>query len=112
MPPRFLVLVLAIALLVVACSAGNSTGAAPTAAPSGSSPPAPTVPDGPVDPTVAADLDALFTSLSANPDTEAVARLGVSGDARVAWLLADVMRFAPAGGALSVALADAWGDVT
>ena len=60
-------------------------------------PPAPTVPTGPTDDTLAADLDALFGGLSAGTDTDLILSVGQSGDARAAWLLADLHRFIPPG---------------
>ncbi|MCE2529138.1 MAG: DUF3179 domain-containing protein [Acidimicrobiia bacterium] len=41
------------------------------------------------------DLQALLDSLTTGLDTEAIARLGRSGDLRVAWVIADLMRFIP-----------------
>ena len=54
-------------------------------------PPAPAVPDGPLDARLAADLDLVFAADGVNLD--ALARVGTSGDARVAWLLSDLLRF-------------------
>ena len=54
-------------------------------------PPAPAVPDGPLDARLAADLDLVFAEEGVNLD--ALARVGASGDARVAWLLSDLLRF-------------------
>ena len=56
-------------------------------------PPAPAVLDGPVAADVAADLDVVFGSLTSFVDVEAIARVGASGDARLAWLMADLLRF-------------------
>ena len=58
-------------------------------------PPAPAVPDGPLDARLAADLDLVFAEDGVNLD--AVARVGTSGDARVAWLLSDLLRFLQVG---------------
>ena len=55
--------------------------------------PAPDVPSGPLDSQTVADLDLVFDTLLTGVDIEALARLGQSGDARVAWLLADLLRF-------------------
>lgn len=44
---------------------------------------------------VAADLQVLLDSLTTGLDTEAIVRLGRSGDLRVAWVIADLMRFIP-----------------
>jgi hypothetical protein len=40
-----------------------------------------------------ADLDAVFATLSSDVDVDALARLGSSGDARLGWLLSDLLRF-------------------
>ena len=58
-------------------------------------PPAPAVPDGPLDPLIAADLDRVFDIDGV--DLDALARLGGYGDARVAWLLSDLLRFIQVG---------------
>ncbi|MDE0374510.1 MAG: DUF3179 domain-containing (seleno)protein [bacterium] len=42
---------------------------------------------------VEADLQALLDSLTTGVDTDAILRLGRSGDLRVAWVIADLMRF-------------------
>ena len=60
-------------------------------------PPAPEVPDGALAPAIVADLDLVFGDLGNSVDIEAVARLGEAGDARVAWLLADLLRFSQRG---------------
>ena len=44
---------------------------------------------------VEADLQVLLDSLTTGLDTDAIARLGRSGDLRVAWVIADLMRFIP-----------------
>ena len=55
-------------------------------------PPAPTAEDA-LAADVAADLQALLDSLTTGVDTDAILRLGRSGDLRVAWVIADLMRF-------------------
>ena len=60
-------------------------------------PPAPDTPDGPLDPAVVADLDLVFGDIGTTVDVEALGRLGNSGDARVAWLLSDLLRFVQRG---------------
>lgn len=91
-------------LLFVACS--GTTGVLvdpdPIARPLG-----PSVPAGPVDDEVAADLWRVATSEPDALDLDAVARLGSSGDPRAAWVVADALRFiqvGPAAGALVDAL--------
>jgi hypothetical protein len=59
--------------------------------------PAPAFPDGPLDERLAADLEAVFSGLGSSIDREAVRRIGASGDARVAWLLSDLLRFVQSG---------------
>jgi len=56
-------------------------------------PPAPSVPDGPLEDALVADLDTLFGSLQSGFGIEVLERIGASEDARVAWLLADMLRF-------------------
>ncbi len=56
-------------------------------------PPAPAVPTGPADPTLAAEIDRLYATLTEGIDLEALAAIGDSGDARAAWLLSDLFRF-------------------
>nr|MDJ0954958.1 hypothetical protein [Acidimicrobiia bacterium] len=58
-------------------------------------PPAPPVPTGPTDDALVGDLDALFAGLAAGTDTDLILSVGQSGDARAAWLLADLHRFIP-----------------
>ncbi len=82
-------------------------GTAPVAAPEDTSAETATAPaDSTEDPQVTpaedplatdieADLQVLLDSLTTGLDTEAIARLGRSGDRRVAWIIADLMRFIP-----------------
>jgi len=60
-------------------------------------PPAPSTPTGELDPATIEDLDLVFSTLLTGVDIEAIERLGDSGDARIAWLLADLLRFFPGG---------------
>jgi len=60
-------------------------------------PPAPDTPTGPLQPAVAADLDLVLGDIGVTVDVEAIGRLGNSGDARVAWLLSDLLRFVQRG---------------
>lgn len=75
-------------------------------------PPAPVTPDGPLAPEIVADLDLLFGSLGTDPDLSAIIRLSEAGDPRVAWLFADILRFANPGTRLSSQLGAAWITVT
>lgn len=53
---------------------------------------------GDLTPDVIADLDALWATLTTRDiDTDAIERLGTSGDVRVAWLLVDLLRFIQVG---------------
>ena len=100
----------AVALVAVACSSGDAGQTSPepptepTTAPAGRVlsdgsrlPPVPGVPDGPLPDGVAEDLDEVFATLRSGPDTDAIERIGASGDARVAWLMSDLLRFFPRG---------------
>jgi hypothetical protein len=74
--------------------------------------PAPAFVDGELTPELAADLDLVFGDLaSGDLDQEALARIGRSGDVRVTWLLADLLRFFQ-GGAAQPALVDAFSELT
>ena len=104
MTPRHLV---ALSLVVGACSGagGAFTATVPDATPAEAPPgvlvdafgepipPAPPVPTGPLDRALVADLDTVFGSLLTGVDENAIFRIGQSGDARVAWLLSDLLRF-------------------
>lgn len=68
-------------------------------------PPTPPVPVGPLDATLVADLDLVFSTLSVGVDIEALDRIGDSGDARVAWLMSDLLRFFQRGEVADAALA-------
>ena len=63
-------------------------------------PPAPSVPGGPLDAALSEDLDFVFARILEDPNVPeeeaALARIGASGDARVAWLLGPAA-FLPAG---------------
>jgi len=108
----------AVALVAGACSSreGDPTGSqvptSPTTVPTGQVlsdgsplPPAPQVPGGPLPDQVADDLDVAFASLGSGPDVNAIMRAGASGDARVAWLMSDLLRFFPSGPVSDAAVA-------
>lgn len=73
--------------------------------------PAPVVPDGPLDDDLAADLATLGEGLVTGIDPEVVRRIGTYGDARVAWDLADLLRFT-AGAAAGDAAVAAFEELT
>jgi hypothetical protein len=68
-------------------------------------PPAPPTPTGNLDVTTIEDLDLVFDTLLSGVDIEAIDRLGNAGDARIAWLLADLLRFFPGGVVTEAAIA-------
>ena len=98
--PRWLPLGLCVVVLAAGCGDDGSPAVAEfESAPAEpiDFPPAPAVPAGPLDPALAADLDAVFAGLEEPVDLAALGRVGASGDARVAWLLADLLRFVNTG---------------
>lgn len=56
-------------------------------------PPAPAIPPGPLPAQVVDDLDTLFSSIDTDIDRNALRALADANDARVAWLIADLLRF-------------------
>lgn len=76
-------------------AAAPVTGAAP--GDERSFPPAPDVTTGPLGDRTVELLDAVFGSVESSLDTASIRELGATGDARVAWLLADLLRFLPSG---------------
>jgi hypothetical protein len=68
-------------------------------------PPPPAVPDGPLAPEVDEAVNTFFSSLSVGVDLEALRRVGDGADARVAWLVADLLRFVASGDAQDTAVA-------
>ena len=98
---RLGVLVLALGLLAAGCSrsaveperGGDPFGSAPA------------TPDGPLATSLVADVESVFSNLDSSIDTAAVSRIGASGDARVAWLLSDLLRFIQVGESADALLA-------
>ena len=74
-------------------------------------PPAPEVKEGPLAPEVGEIVDRIWAGLPDTIDTDAIRRLGGAGDARVAWLIADLLRFAGSGEIL-IASTDALASLT
>ena len=85
-------LFLAAAVLAVSCSSAGDAADADGDEPMGAR--APDVGEGPPDDAIVADLD-LWGGPALEFDQYAALRLGRSGDARVAWPLADLLRFVP-----------------
>jgi len=123
---RFFALIPVLAVVAAACASesappttnGELTSATtavapPTTAPSvalvlsdGSElPPAPDFPSGELDIATIEAIDTVFATLLTGIDIEALAQVGDSGDARVAWLLADLLRFFPRGGVTDTSVA-------
>lgn len=114
-----------LAIVLAGFAIAGSRGEAPAAAPSPSGspggagvplipgfPPAPSVPDGALDPAVATALDAYLTKLIANDqDEESLEVIAASGDARVAWFIADLLRFLQGSGS-QAGLVEAFGRLT
>jgi hypothetical protein len=96
-------LVAPVLVMLIAAACGSSGAPAPTPAVDASTepvdgfgtpfPPAPAVPQGPLDATVIADLETVFADPASDIDLEALERLGQAGDPRVAWLMSDLLRF-------------------
>ncbi|HSM01380.1 MAG TPA: DUF3179 domain-containing (seleno)protein [Acidimicrobiia bacterium] len=105
---RFAPVLAAIALL----SACGGTPSATTVATAPGFPPAPAAPDGPLPEHTLAALDRVWDALP-EPAPADVVDLGRSGDVRLAWLLADLMRFtssqSPSAGSIRGALAELMG---
>jgi hypothetical protein len=115
-------------LVTASCSAGADEGAetkTPAAPPADTAvtaaggipstarlfPPAPEVPTGPFDPGTIEALEAVWSELAVSVDSDEIRALGATGDARVAWLIADLMRFVGIGSATEAAK-DALAELT
>ena len=59
---------------------------------------APATRTGPLDKQLVADLETVFSSIESTLDRAAVRRIGASEDARVAWLIGDLLRFVQVAG--------------
>jgi hypothetical protein len=96
--------ILGLALVLTAC--GGTTGeSTPFTSMTTTLPSTPMVPDGSLDPALAADLDLVFADLSAGTDYDALDRIGKAGDVRAAWLMSDLLRFFPNGPVTDAAVA-------
>ncbi|MCY3663003.1 MAG: DUF3179 domain-containing (seleno)protein [bacterium] len=56
-------------------------------------PPSPEVPVGPLGQTAAGDLETVWSTMTTEVDLAALSALGESGDARLGWILSDLLRF-------------------
>ncbi|MBK5268461.1 MAG: DUF3179 domain-containing protein [Acidimicrobiia bacterium] len=88
----------ALFLTAVACSsptvdAPHDLVSATTVTTVAASPPAPAIPPGPLPARVVDELDTLVSSLDTDIDRDALRALADANDARVAWLIADLLRF-------------------
>ena len=95
LPALFLTVLLAAGAFPLAAqsSPGAATGALVGAFGQAFGPP-PDYPDGELDPATHADIVSIITSISERQlDTGALGRLKDSGDARILWFVADLMRF-------------------
>ena len=96
---RVMIAFLTLAILATACSPPDLASTTTSPDPSSTTSRHPTAPSPPIplsgdlDQIVAADLDALFASISGDIDRDAIRRIGAVDDVRVAWLLADLLRF-------------------
>ncbi len=63
------------------------------------------MPEGPADEALVATIDGLFSTLQSGVDVDALQQIADSGDARAAWLLADLLRFLAPSSARDVSLA-------
>ncbi|MGH2358414.1 MAG: DUF3179 domain-containing (seleno)protein, partial [Candidatus Limnocylindria bacterium] len=113
-------------LVVASCSLGAPSAATQPGAPEGSEPPSspvppaagnpwppvPAAPSGEVEPAVAEAGDRLVATFGpGRVDTEALDTVAASGDGRLGWLIADLLRFTPPG-AGERALIDAFSTLT
>jgi hypothetical protein len=79
--------------LSTACGSGSTQSRTPERV--AAVPEAPETRSGPLDAKLAADLEVVFSGLETGDlNRAALRRIGASGDARVAWLLSDLLRFA------------------
>ena len=93
-------LVIVLALLVAACSGGESEVSEPDVvelelidSDGNEIPPAPDVPSGPVGSEALAALETVWAGLGRVPDPADMAVIGASGDVRLGWLISDLLRF-------------------
>jgi hypothetical protein len=94
-----------LSLAIAACEGPPPPSATPTTGPQSTTqtaaapapetvvPELPPVPTGPLDASLIDDLNTVIDSLGTSRDAVAIARIGESGDPRVAWFLTDFLRF-------------------
>jgi len=90
MSPRVASLLVALGLLVAGCSRESGRVASPFGPP-------PQAPDGPLARSTKQVLDRLFADLRFGVDRAAVETIGASGDARLAWVVSDLLRLVQVG---------------
>ena len=114
MPRAALVAALLLGLLVAGCGdAGEEAQQGRSAVGEFRFPPAPVAAGGALDPAAeSAAADAVTKLADGVLDGDAVERIGASGDPRLGWLLADLLRFIPPGGADQDRLVASLGDLT
>lgn len=115
--------VAALLLLLMACAPRSTSTASPADAsiPTSSGglrgargyvfPPPPAVPDGELAPATSTALDQLLASAETSLDFDALEAMAASGDARLAWVVADLLRFIE-GGRAGEKLAEAFEKLT
>jgi hypothetical protein len=111
---------LAAAMLLAACAAVPSDPGVGESVPMPTEPPptptwpaAPDAPAGGLEPLVQAALDRLVGSFGERAvDRNALGVVADSGDARIGWLLSDLLRFSPPGTAGAAAVGDAFAALT
>ncbi len=115
-----------LALLVSACASDSTDESTTTSAPAGATtttvggpvdsngnpiPDGPTVPTGPLTNRAEIAVEAVWTDLATRVDPADVLALGTTGDVRLSWLLADLLRFFQ-GGNVGDAAFDAFANLT
>ena len=109
--------ILAAAVLLAACSdAPGADSASPAPAEPSATPPwpaAPAAPTGPLEPSVAKGIDRLVGSFGERAlDRQALEIAASTGDARIGWLLSDLLRFSPPGTSAATAVGDGLATLT
>jgi hypothetical protein len=96
--------VLAFILFIAGCASGSSSGTPASLGPPSPErpatfPPAPSAPEGPLDPAVNAALESFVTTIVAGGfEDDALDTIAASEDARLGWFVSDLLRFMQGGG--------------